>query len=232
MKEGIQRQCRHSQVLDEASTTHKAKPKQSKKDQHAHDRIVLCIGGRILETSKQTLCVDSDSMLSAWVQRHLHRSSDGNGGFYSSKNDDGSKDADADHGGYDDEEGHVLWIDRDAHRFDHVLNYLRNGTIWLEDTASLRAVQEEAVFFGLAGLETLCEERIQALESLKRQRSQEIQEAIRDAIADFCKNHFPCSSPLSSSNSRKGEVLAILRARRLGASNASNDPVFQIDEDF
>lgn len=213
MQEGMPR---HSQALDEESSKKKAKPKPK----HAHDRIVLCIGGRILQTSKQTLCVDSDSMLSAWVLRHLRSSRDDDGG----PRDVNIEDADADDDQYGDD---VLWIDRDARRFDHVLNYLRNGTIWLEDVASLRAVQEEAVFFGLAGLESLCEERIQALETRRRQHSEEIQHAIRGAIADLCKNHLP----LSSSGS-KGEVLAILRARRLGASNASNEPVFQMDEDF
>ncbi|KAH7430320.1 hypothetical protein KP509_09G093200 [Ceratopteris richardii] len=214
---------RSQQVVPEGSNQkHNVKQRPSQKHR---DRIILCIGGRILQTSKQTLCTDSHSMLAAWVLRHLH---DEDEDIRSSRSGDASA------GDFNDgdvnENNNVLWIDRDARRFDHVLNYLRNGTIWLEDVASLRAVQEEAVFFGLSGLESLCEERIQALEKLKRQHADEIRQAIRSAIFDFCESH-ACTSTLSSSSS-KGDVLAILRGRRLGASDALQDPVFRTDEDF
>lgn len=93
------------------------------------DRLILSIGGTLFETSSQTLCVDRNSMLAAYVLRHHNP-------------------------------GEILWFDRDGRRFEYVLNYLRNGTLWLEDVPTLRGVQEEAEFYGLSGLQTLCEERI------------------------------------------------------------------------
>ncbi|KAI5057026.1 hypothetical protein GOP47_0028844 [Adiantum capillus-veneris] len=215
---------RHSHA---ESFKQKPRMKQKSREKRPRDRIVLCIGGRLLQTSKQTLCVDSDSMLAAWVLRHLHEEDTD---LHTNRDvEDPDALEEGDRTGNDEDQ--ILWIDRDAHRFDHVLNYLRNGTIWLEDVASLRAVQEEAVFFGLSGLESLCEERIQALENLKKQHADELRQAICGAILDFCKNHPPSPNTLSG-NGSKGEVLAILRGCRLGVPDAPQEPVFQMDDDF
>jgi hypothetical protein len=118
------------------------------------------------------------------------------------------------------------------------LNYLRNGTLWLDDVASLRAVQEEASFFGIHGLEALCEERIQEQEASMRKKGEELKKAIQDAIAEFWKESgiFLENSyhhNLLRNGGNKGEILAILRGRRLGSSDSvSDEPVFRMDEDF
>ncbi|KAJ7532869.1 hypothetical protein O6H91_10G004000 [Diphasiastrum complanatum] len=159
------------------------------------DRLVLSIGGQMFETSRQTLCVDGNSMLAAWVLRHH---SHGNA---------------------------PLWIDRDAQRFQHVLNYLRNGTIWLQDVASLRAVQEEAAFYGLAGLHALCKEKIQNIEAKEeaiwRRRLNGLKEALKQVLGNMEKNS-------TSGPREKGDVVAYI----LRGSRENEDPVFHLDADF
>lgn len=107
------------------------------------DWVVLRVGGQVFETSRTTLCADQDSMLAALVLRHWP------------KDDNNNKNS-------------VIRIDRDGRRFAHVLNYLRSGTVWLQDVGLLRELQEEADFFCLAGLSALCEEEIQKAEEAKR----------------------------------------------------------------
>lgn len=92
--------------------------------------VVLNVGGRRFQTSKETLCSDPNSMLAAMAKRHMATEDD------------------------------ATFIDRDPVRFGHVLNYLRSRTIYLDCVSDLQAVQEEADFFSLEGLCELCEKRI------------------------------------------------------------------------
>lgn len=49
--------------------------------------------------------------------------------------------------------GGNVFIDRDGHRFRHVLNYLRSGTLHVgPDPYALREVLEEAEYYGEASL--------------------------------------------------------------------------------
>ncbi|KAJ7547232.1 hypothetical protein O6H91_08G076000 [Diphasiastrum complanatum] len=158
------------------------------------DRLVLNVGGQMFETFKQTLCMEADSMLAARVLRHLTH------------------------------ENAQLWIDRDGQRFKHVLNYLRNKTIWLQDVASLRAVQEEADFYCLAGLHALCEEKIQDIEAKEeaawRRRLHDLQKALKEVLANVDNN---CTS------SPRNRDFVVARMRR-GREN--EDSVFRMDADF
>lgn len=110
------------------------------------------MSGQFFQASKQTLCYHRDSMLAAYVLRHL-------------------------------DAGASLWIGRDGTRFETVLNYLRNETVLLDDLPSLRAVMEEAMYFGLDGLRQLCEEKIAAIkkarESMEAQSERELVNDLR-----------------------------------------------------
>ncbi|XP_057831982.2 uncharacterized protein LOC131042672 [Cryptomeria japonica] len=165
------------------------------------DWVVLRVGGQVFETSKQTLCAEQ-SMLAAWVLRHRN-------------NDDENR-----------ENSRVLRIDRDGQRFRHVLNYLRNGTVWLQDVASLRELLEEAEYFCLSGLQGLCEEKIRNIEDADAamcQRSVEaLQDKILNSVGSFEKFRARCGS---------GEVYAVLRGRRLGCRDGE-EPEFRLDVDF
>lgn len=52
--------------------------------------------------------------------------------------------------------GNPFFVDRDGSRFKHVLNYLRNGTVHINDVPTLEAILEEAVYFQLQALK-VCE---------------------------------------------------------------------------
>jgi len=117
----------------------------------------------------------------------------------------------------------TLWFDRDAGRFRHVLNYLRCGTVWLNDIPSLRGLYEEADFFGLEGLKSLCEELIQDLEAKEEENTKRRYSQIRDAIRDVLENYeFP------SVNTCKDQMLGAPTGRYLRRI----EPVFQTDLDF
>eukprot|EP01018_Ginkgo_biloba_P019538 Gb_35222 [translate_table: standard] len=160
------------------------------------DWIVMRVGGHVFETTRQTLCLDENSMLAAWVLRHIS------------------------------EQNSVMIIDRDGQRFKHVLNYLRNGTIWLQDVSSLRAVQEEAEYFCLDGLVALCKEKIQCIEAEEELFWKKIH-SLQEQLKNLCVGNghkFACG---------KGEVLSFLRARRLGMGcEDAEPPLFQLDADF
>ncbi|EFJ30974.1 hypothetical protein SELMODRAFT_440079 [Selaginella moellendorffii] len=159
--------------------------------------VVMNVGGIRWTTTVETLCMDSGSMLAAWVLR------------------------------YRSDEEEELRIDRDGSRFAHVLNYLREGTLWLEDLPSLRGIYEEAKFYQLKGLKALCEERMLEVEAKhaaeSKRRKEEIEEALKGAFFRWERDrayHFPKG---------KNDVLAILRGRRLGISEP---PRFDMNEDF
>ncbi|KAG0559767.1 hypothetical protein M758_10G123000 [Ceratodon purpureus] len=155
-------------------------------------RIVVNVGGTPFETSRQTLCLDSNSMLNAMISRHHAKST-------------------------------VIWIDRDAERFRHVLNYLRNGTVWLDTVPSLRGLQEEAEYFGLEGLKSLCEDLIQGLEAKEEENSKKRYIQFCDAIRDAFEN---CDFP--AVNTCKDQMLGAPTSRYMRRI----EPVFQTDLDF
>uniref|UniRef100_A0A0D6QVU9 BTB domain-containing protein n=1 Tax=Araucaria cunninghamii TaxID=56994 RepID=A0A0D6QVU9_ARACU len=167
--------------------------------------VVLRVGGQVFEATKQTLCADPESMLAAWVLRYR-------------KGEENKE-----------QEKSVMRIDRDGTRFRHVLNYLRNGTVCLEDVPSLREVAEEAEYFCLAGLQELCENKIhkiqEADEALWEKSLQALREQLRTSVESFEKIRMGCGG--------SGEVYAVLRGRRLGCRDGEErPPEFRLDVDF
>ncbi|XP_024400782.1 uncharacterized protein [Physcomitrium patens] len=117
----------------------------------------------------------------------------------------------------------TLWIDRDAERFRHVLNYLRNGTVWLNDIPSLHGLREEADFFGLEGLKSLCDDLVQDLEKKKEEKSKKWSIQLRGAIRDVLEDYqFPAA------NTCKDQMLGAPTSRYRWRI----EPVFQTDLDF
>lgn len=170
-----------------------------------HDWLVLRVGGQEFETSRQTLCADRNSMLAALVLRHWG-------------NDDKNN------------KNSVIRIDRDGQRFAHVLNYLRSGTVWLQDVGQLRELQEEAEFFCLAGLSALCEQEIQ--------RIVEAEEAMWSKNIEILKEVKKClGEAILEKFGGGGEVFSVLRGPprlgRLGLRCGREDqPEFRLDADF
>nr|ABK26034.1 unknown [Picea sitchensis] len=171
-----------------------------------NDWVVLRVGGQVFETSRQTLCADRKSMLAALVLRHL------------GKDDKNNKNS-------------VIRIDRDGQRFAHVLNYLRSGTVWLQDVGLLRELQEEAEFFCLAGLSALCEEEIQRIEEAEeamwRKNIEILKEEVKKCLGEAILEKFGGG----------GEVFSVLRAPprlgRLGLRcGGEQQPEFRLDADF
>ncbi|KAH9307864.1 hypothetical protein KI387_035775, partial [Taxus chinensis] len=189
--------------LDRPSDIADISYEESEPQDSATGWVVLRVGGQLFETSKQTLCVE-DSMLAAWVLRHRNNNSSNEKG----------------------DNSFVMKIDRDGHRFRHVLNYLRNGTVWLEDVASLRELLEEAAFFGLNGLQGLCEEKIRTIEEAEETMWKRSGEALQDKILNFVGSFEKLRSRCGN-----GEVYAVLRGRRLGCRD-DEVPEFRLDVDF
>lgn len=79
-------------------------------------------GGKIFETSTDTILKDQNSYFSALLVQNQLKS------------------------------GNPFFVDRDGSRFKHVLNYLRNGTVHTSDVPTLEAIAEEAVYFQLQPL--------------------------------------------------------------------------------
>ncbi|KAH9558124.1 hypothetical protein CY35_07G120000 [Sphagnum magellanicum] len=118
----------------------------------------------------------------------------------------------------------VIWIDRDGDRFAHILNYLRNGTVWLDDVPSLRGLQEEALYFGIASLQRQCEEMIQAIEAKEEEKASKRSHELRSALREVLENaNFTVTCP------QKGKVLALTRGTPL---TWTHEHVFQTDLDF
>ena len=89
-------------------------------------RVVLNVGGKRIETSRQTLCNAQDSMLAAMFSGRHALTPDEDGSFF---------------------------IDRDGKHFRHIVNYLRNGTIQVElGTGAARELAIEAEYYGLRDL--------------------------------------------------------------------------------
>jgi len=103
-----------------------------------HQRLVkLNVGGIVYETSGSTLLVDHESILPRMLRDYYARAPAGD---------------------------RTLFIDRDGHRFGNILNYLRNGTVWLDDLPSLHALREEATYFCLESLVALTTDKIDQIE--------------------------------------------------------------------
>ena len=105
--------------------------------------IKLNVGGKIFQTTRQTLCREETSFLARLCQEET--------GLNSDKDETGS-----------------FLIDRDADYFSSVLNYLRHGKLVLNKGLSEEGVLEEAEFYNLPHLVTLCTERIAERNKLKK----------------------------------------------------------------
>jgi hypothetical protein len=97
--------------------------------------IRLNVGGKVFQTTRQTLSRESNSFLARLCQ----------------EGDDLPSEKD--------ESGAYL-IDRDPEYFSAVLNYLRHGKVVLDKGLSEEGLLEEAEFYNLLRLSSLCSERI------------------------------------------------------------------------
>ncbi|KAH7728094.1 Potassium channel tetramerization-type BTB domain containing protein [Aphelenchoides avenae] len=97
--------------------------------------VRLNVGGKVFQTTRQTLNRESSSFLARLCQEEDDLPSE------------------------KDETGAYL-IDRDPEYFTSVLNYLRHGKVVLDKGLSEEGLLEEAEFYNLPRLITLCNERI------------------------------------------------------------------------
>ncbi|KAH7680098.1 BTB/POZ domain-containing protein KCTD17, partial [Aphelenchoides avenae] len=109
--------------------------------------IRLNIGGKIFQSTKQTLCRDPDSFLARLCQE------------------------DAELPSVKDDSGAIL-IDRDPQYFDIVLHYLRTGFLKAVENAPVEELVEEAEFYNLPLLSELIQKS--AIATKPRKREQEI----------------------------------------------------------
>ncbi|KAH7699918.1 BTB/POZ domain-containing protein KCTD17 [Aphelenchoides avenae] len=89
--------------------------------------VRLNIGGKLFQTTKQTLSREPDSFLARLVEddQELPTAKDETGAYL---------------------------IDRNPKLFGHLLDYLRNGTLKVHEGTHLEDLQEEAEFYNLGGL--------------------------------------------------------------------------------
>uniref|UniRef100_A0A183C4B8 BTB domain-containing protein n=1 Tax=Globodera pallida TaxID=36090 RepID=A0A183C4B8_GLOPA len=105
--------------------------------------IKLNVGGKMFLTTRQTLCRESGSFLARLSQ------------------EDHSLPSEKD-------ESSSYLIDRDSDYFSAVLNYLRHGKMVLDHGLSEEGLREEAEFYNLPKLISLCNERIAEREKNKK----------------------------------------------------------------
>lgn len=96
---------------------------------HHPDIVYLNIGGSLYSTTRHTLTTEGASMLGIMFSSTcpFERSTDSNGNIF---------------------------IDRDGPSFRHILNYLRNGNVFIDmkNTEKVNLLRQEARFYGLLGL--------------------------------------------------------------------------------
>ena len=84
------------------------------------------------------------------------------------------------------------FIDRNSKRFSCILDYLRTGELILDDLGvSIKAVHQEAVYFGLTSLEELCLERET---QLKKVSMVEMKPKKRESL-NYHKTITKCANP-------------------------------------
>ncbi|KAL3081300.1 hypothetical protein niasHT_039777 [Heterodera trifolii] len=105
--------------------------------------IKLNVGGKVFLTTRQTLCRESGSFLARLSQ------------------EDHSLPSEKD-------ESSSYLIDRDSDYFSAVLNYMRHGKLILDQGLSEEGLREEAEFYNLPKLISLCNERIAEREKQKK----------------------------------------------------------------
>lgn len=100
-----------------------------------NDIILLNVGGRKFETSRQTLLSDPQSMLAKMFdpESRMEPGVERDGAYF---------------------------LDRDPHTFSIVLNYLRSGVLFADKPIELQAVLCEARYFSLLGLEELVMQKL------------------------------------------------------------------------
>ncbi|CAD5222084.1 unnamed protein product [Bursaphelenchus xylophilus] len=100
-----------------------------------HSWVRLNVGGKVFMTTRQTLCREPNSFLARLCQNDELLTSE------------------------KDETGAFL-IDRDAEYFSSVLNFLRHGKLILDKGLSEEGLIEEAEFYNIPHLISLCQERL------------------------------------------------------------------------
>ncbi|KAH7717303.1 BTB/POZ domain-containing protein KCTD17 [Aphelenchoides avenae] len=97
------------------------------------DWVRLNVGGQVFQTTRQTLRSEPGSFLARLCE------------------DDDNLPSSVDESG-------AYLVDRDPHHFRTILNYLRNGSLWLEKTYNIEELLQEAEFYNLTRLIGLVKE--------------------------------------------------------------------------